>query len=67
MVLPALPILAAGALDGLLLLAIAILGFGLVAVVAVVVLALIHAVLPSADGEGGDDPAGRSPPQPPLP
>jgi hypothetical protein len=42
-------VLAAGAVDGLLLLVFAVLGFAVVAAVAAVILALLHAVLPSED------------------
>lgn len=50
MAVPGLPVLAS-AVDGLLLLVFAVVGFALVAVVAVVILALIQAVLPAGDRE----------------
>ncbi len=43
------PVLASGALDGLLLLLFAVLGFAVVAGVAAVILALLQAVLPGGD------------------
>jgi hypothetical protein len=43
------PVLGASAVNGLLLLVFAVLGFAVVAGVAVVILALLHAVLPGGD------------------
>jgi len=49
MAVPAPHVLASSALDGLLLLVFAVLGFAVVAGVAAVVLALLQAVLPGSD------------------
>lgn len=49
MAVPVPHVLAAGALEGLLVLLFAIVGFAVVAGVAVVILALLQAVLPSGD------------------
>ena len=70
MAVPAAPVLAAGVLTGLLIVVFAVVGFAIVAVVAAVILALLHAVLPGDDTGaeaahraelerqgGGDDPA----------
>jgi hypothetical protein len=51
MAVPAAHVLAASGANGLLLLLIALVGFGVVIVVAAVILALIQAVLPSGDTE----------------
>jgi hypothetical protein len=51
MAVPATSVLAASSATGLLLIVIAVVGFGVVAVVAAMVLALLQAVLPGGDSE----------------
>jgi hypothetical protein len=63
---PVSPVLASSPLTGLLVLAFAILGFALVAGVAVVVLALINAVLPSHDAPAPPEGGGEEPSEPDL-